>query len=40
MIVNQFIRNMLGLKELVVTHFELDIRNRVLNLWVKPYDSK
>ena len=39
MTVNKFIRNLLNLKELVVTHFDLDIRNRALNLWVKPYKN-
>ena len=39
MTVNKFIRNLLSLKELVVTHFELDIRSRILNLWVKPYKN-
>jgi transposase len=39
MTVNKFIRNLLNLKELAVTHFELDIRHRILNLWVKPYKN-
>ena len=39
MTVNRFIRNLLNLKELAVTHFELDDRNRTLNLWVKPYKN-
>jgi hypothetical protein len=37
MTVNEFFRNILGLEEQVVVYFELDIRNRILNLWVKPY---
>jgi transposase len=39
MTVNRFIRNLLNLKEMAVTHFELDDRRRVLNLWVKPYKN-
>lgn len=39
MTVNKFIRNLLNLKELAVTHFELDVRHRILNLWVKPYKN-
>ncbi len=39
MTVNKFIRNLLNLKELAVTHFELDNRHRILNLWVKPYKN-
>ena len=39
MTVNRFIRNLLNLKELAVTHFELDVRHRILNLWVKPYKN-
>ena len=35
MTVNKFIRNLLNLKELAVSHFELEIRRRTLNLWVK-----
>ena len=35
MTVNRFIRNLLNLKELAVTHFELDVRHRILNLWVR-----
>ena len=36
MTVNKFIRSFLNLKELSVTHFELEARKRTLNLWVKP----
>jgi len=39
MTVNKFIRNLLNLKEMAVTHFELDDRQRILNLWVKPYKN-
>ena len=39
MTVNRFIRNLLNLKEMAVTHFELDVRHRILNLWVKPYKN-
>ena len=39
MTVNRFIRNLLNLKQMAVTHFELDDRRRVLNLWVKPYKN-
>ena len=39
MTVNKFIRNLLNLKELAVTHLELDVRHRILNLWVKPYKN-
>jgi len=39
MTVNKFIRNLLNLKELAVSHFELEIRRRTLNLWVKPYKN-
>ena len=39
MTVNKFIRNLLNLKEMAVTHFELDDRRRILNLWVKPYKN-
>ena len=39
MTVNRFIRNLLNLKELAVTHLELDVRHRILNLWVKPYKN-
>ena len=39
MTINKFIRNLLNLKELAVSHFELDIRHRILNLWVKPYKN-
>ena len=39
MTVNKFIRNLLNLKELSVTHFELHDRKRTLDLWVKPYKN-
>ena len=35
MTVNKFIRNLLNLKELSVTHVELHARKRTLGLWVK-----
>ena len=39
MTVSKFIRNLLNLEELTVSHFELEIRRRTLNLWVKPYKN-
>jgi transposase len=39
MTVNKFIRNLLNLKELSVTGFELQALKRTLNLWVKPYKN-
>ncbi len=39
MTVNKFIRTVLNLKELSVSNFELKIRDRTLNLWVKPYKN-
>lgn len=39
MTINKFIRNLLNLKELSVSRFELEIRPGILNLWVKPYKN-
>ena len=37
--INKFIRSLLNLKEVSVSRFELQIRPRTLNLWVKPYKN-
>jgi len=39
MTINKFIRKLLFLKGLYVTNFQFKIRDRVLNLWVKPYKN-
>ena len=39
MTVNKFIRILLNLKGLSVTSFQFKIRDRELNLWVKPYKN-
>lgn len=39
MTVNKFIRRLLKLKGLFVTHFEFRFRDKKLNLWVKPYKN-
>lgn len=39
MTINRFIRSLLNLKELSVSRFELQIKLRTLNLWVKPYKN-
>jgi len=39
MTINKFIRKLLFLKGLYATNFQFKIRDRVLNLWVKPYKN-
>jgi len=39
MTVNKFIRKLLNLKGLFVTNYQFKIRDRVLNLWVKPHKN-
>jgi len=39
MTVNKFIRRLLKLKGLLVTHFEFRFRDKKLSLWVKPYKN-
>ena len=39
MTVNKFIRKLLKLKDLIVTDFQFKLRNKELNLWVKPYKN-
>ena len=39
MTVNKFIRKLLNLKGLFVTNYQFKIRDRILNLWVKPHKN-
>ena len=39
MTVNKFIRKLLNLKGLYVTHFQFRVRDKELNLWVKPHKN-
>lgn len=39
MTVNKFIRKLLNLKGLIVNDFQFKVRDRDLNLWVKPYKN-
>lgn len=39
MTVNKFIRTLLNLKELIVRNFHLQLRKRILTLWVKPFKN-